>query len=182
MQQLENARLLLLLLYLPTSRRKSFERAKKKKLTNFQIILSKLNLNLFNFLSFHLCDILLLFFCFEWLYKILFQNWHLLHVSQQTKTHNAGAPLKDYKFVFFLNGPTLASFTFYFQYFQTNNTIFTTNQCEKMSKCASCIRHQDSNPQPFEHESSPITTRPGLSHKIIKLLQCSHELMIFYRY
>ena len=32
----------------------------------------------------------------------------------------------------------------------------------KMSKCPSSIQHPDSNPQPFEHESSPITTRPGL--------------------
>ena len=32
----------------------------------------------------------------------------------------------------------------------------------KMSKCPSCIQHRDSNPRSFEHESSPITTRPGL--------------------
>ena len=31
-----------------------------------------------------------------------------------------------------------------------------------MSKSPSSIRRQDSNPQPFKHESSPITTRPGL--------------------
>ena len=31
-----------------------------------------------------------------------------------------------------------------------------------MTKCPSSIWRQDSNPQPFEHESSPITTRPGL--------------------
>ena len=52
-------------------------------------------------------------------------------------------------------------FFIYFRSFQTNNTIFTANQCEKMS-CPSSIRCQDSNPQPFEHESPPITTRPGL--------------------
>ena len=49
----------------------------------------------------------------------------------------------------------------YFQSFQTNNTIFTTNQCEKMS-CPSSIWHRDLNPQPSERESPPITTRPGL--------------------
>ena len=32
------------------------------------------------------------------------------------------------------------------------------------SMCPSSIWHRDSNPQPFEHESSPITTRPGLPH------------------
>ena len=61
---------------------------------------------------------------------------------------------------FFLNGPTPFSFFVYFQSFQTNiNTIFTTNQCEK---CPSSIQYWDSNPRPLEHESSPITTRPGL--------------------
>ena len=28
--------------------------------------------------------------------------------------------------------------------------------------CPSSIQHQDSNPQPLERESLPITTRPGL--------------------
>ena len=28
--------------------------------------------------------------------------------------------------------------------------------------CPSSIQHLDLNPQPLEHESSPITTRPGL--------------------
>ena len=46
-----------------------------------------------------------------------------------------------------------------FSVFQTNNTIFTTNQCEK---CLSSVWQWDSNPRPFEHESSPIITRPGL--------------------
>ena len=32
----------------------------------------------------------------------------------------------------------------------------------KMSKCPSSIQRRDQNPQPFEHESSPTTTRPGL--------------------
>ena len=56
-----------------------------------------------------------------------------------------------------LNGPTPAFFI-YFWSFQTNNTIFTTNQWEKMSGPAS-IRRQDLNSQPLKHESSPITTR-----------------------
>ena len=48
---------------------------------------------------------------------------------------------------------------FYVRSFQTNNTISTTNQCEKYP---SNIWRRDSNPRPFEHESCPITTRPGL--------------------
>ena len=64
----------------------------------------------------------------------------------------------------FLNGPTPFSFFVYFQSFQTYiNTIFTTNQCEK---CPSSIQYWDSNPRPLEHESSPITTRPGLLFKL----------------
>ena len=47
----------------------------------------------------------------------------------------------------------------YFRLFQTNITIFTTNNCEK---CPSSKWCWDSNPQPFEHVSSPITTGPGL--------------------
>ena len=53
-------------------------------------------------------------------------------------------------------------FSVYFRFFQTNNTIFTTNQCEKMTKCSSSLQCRDSNPRPSKNESSPITTRPGL--------------------
>ena len=63
-------------------------------------------------------------------------------------------------FFYFLNGPSSASFCLFLS-FQTNITILTTNQCEKVL-CPSSIWHQDSNPQPSEHESPPITTRPAL--------------------
>ena len=57
--------------------------------------------------------------------------------------------------------------SFIFGLFHTNIiTIFTTNKCEE---CPSNIRCRDSNPQPLEHESPPITTRPGLL-KFIKHL------------
>ena len=53
-------------------------------------------------------------------------------------------------------------FFLYFWSFQTNIiTIFTTDQCEKMS-CPSSIWRRDSNPRPSEREPPPITTRPGL--------------------
>ena len=55
----------------------------------------------------------------------------------------------------------------YFRSFQTTNTIFTTNQCEKMLKCPSSIWRRDSNPRPYVNESSPITTRPGLPPKAL---------------
>ena len=44
-------------------------------------------------------------------------------------------------------------------YTQTNIAIFTTNKCEK---CQSSIQCWDLNPRPSQHESPPITTRPGL--------------------
>ena len=58
-------------------------------------------------------------------------------------------------------GHPRASFSF-FQSFRINIvTIFITNQSEKIS-CTSRLPSWDSNPRPPEHESSPITTRPGL--------------------
>ena len=53
-------------------------------------------------------------------------------------------------------------FFIYFQSFQSNITIFTTNQCEK---CPSSIGHRDSNSQPSDYEIPPLTTRPGLPPK-----------------
>ena len=62
-------------------------------------------------------------------------------------------------FSFFKKGPTLASFMVYFRSFQTNIiTEITTNICEKYPSSLQC---RDSNPRPSEHESPPITTRPG---------------------
>ena len=54
-------------------------------------------------------------------------------------------------------GPFPASFCL-FSSFQTHITILTANKCEKYP---SSIRCWDSNPWPLEHESPPITTRPG---------------------
>ena len=48
--------------------------------------------------------------------------------------------------------------------FLINSTNFTTNKCEK---CPSGIRHWDSNSQPSDYESHPLTTRPGLPPTII---------------
>ena len=60
--------------------------------------------------------------------------------------------------LFFKNGPIPASFCL-FSVFSNKQYNFTTNQCEK---CPTSIRCRDLNPQPFEHESSTIATRPGL--------------------
>ena len=57
-----------------------------------------------------------------------------------------------------------------FLVFSNKQSNFTTNQCEKMSYPFS-IRHQDSNTQCLNNESSPITTRPGsaLNNQILDL-------------
>ena len=72
-----------------------------------------------------------------------------------------GCKTWDVTCFFFKNGPSPASISFIFELFQTNNTIFTTIQCEQMS-CPSSIRRRESNPRPLECESPPMTTRPGL--------------------
>ena len=46
--------------------------------------------------------------------------------------------------------------------FYTNSINFTTKWCEK---CPSSVWHQDSNSQPSDYQSSPLTTRPGLLPK-----------------
>ena len=59
----------------------------------------------------------------------------------------------------FLNGPTPASLSFIFSLFK--QTVQFLQQIN-VKKCPSSIGRQDSKPRPFKHESSPITTRPGL--------------------
>ena len=60
-----------------------------------------------------------------------------------------------------------------FGLFQRNiNTIL---QQINVKKCPSSIRHRDSNPRPSEHESLPITTRPGLPPQAILMLMFSIE-------
>ena len=74
------------------------------------------------------------------------------------------------KMILFFKWPNAGLFFVYFRSFQTNNTIFTTNQCENFP---SSIRCWDLNPQPLEHKSSPIITRPGLPpEKMMILFGC----------
>ena len=67
-------------------------------------------------------------------------------------------------FFFKKNGSTPASFSFILSHFQANNTIFTTNKCEK---CPFSFWRWESNPQWLEHKSSHITTSPGLPPLIL---------------
>ena len=60
--------------------------------------------------------------------------------------------------LFSINGPTPAYFLF-FSIFSIKNQNFYKKSCEY---CPSNIRHQDSNSQPTDYESPPLTTRPGL--------------------
>ena len=68
----------------------------------------------------------------------------------------------DSRYPFFKKWASPGLFFVYFRSFQSNIiTIFTTDQCEKMS-CPSSIWRQDSNPQPSEREPPPITRAPAL--------------------
>ena len=69
--------------------------------------------------------------------------------------------------VCFLMGQPWPLLLFNFGLFQTNIiTIFTKNMCEN---CPSSIWCWDLNPQPSEHESPPITIRPGLPPNVVYL-------------
>ena len=59
------------------------------------------------------------------------------------------------------NGPTPASFRL-FSVFSNKHQYNFYNKLNWKNVNPSSIRHRDSNPRPFKHESSPITTRPGL--------------------
>ena len=48
-----------------------------------------------------------------------------------------------------------------FSVFSNKQNKYYNKSMWKMS-FSSSVRHQDSNPRPFKHELSPITTRPGL--------------------
>ena len=62
--------------------------------------------------------------------------------------------------VFFLKmGQPQPLFRLFLVFSNKHHYNFKINQFEKMSIQ---FTDQDSNPQPLEHESSPITTRPGL--------------------
>ena len=84
-------------------------------------------------------------------------------VQENTETDNrrseAAHKHTPIYFIQFFKWANPSLFFVFLRSFQTNITIFTTNICEK---CPSSIRCRDSNPQPSERESLPITNRPGL--------------------
>ena len=59
-----------------------------------------------------------------------------------------------------------ASFLFIFGLFK--QTVQFLQQIN-VKKCQYSIQHWDLNPQPFEHDLSPIITRPGLPPKNLEL-------------
>ena len=68
---------------------------------------------------------------------------------------------KNVRFLFFnKNGQSPASFSYNFVFFQTNITFLQQINVKNVHPVP--IRCWDSNPQPSEHESPAITTRPGL--------------------
>ena len=59
------------------------------------------------------------------------------------------------------NGPSPGSFSFIFRRFKHTIVKIVLQQIN-VKKCPSSIRCWDLNPQPLEHESPPLTIRPGL--------------------
>ena len=59
----------------------------------------------------------------------------------------------------FLNGPTPVSFSFIFIFSNTNDNFWQQLNVKNVHPVKWC---RDSNSQPWEHESPPITTRPWL--------------------
>ena len=57
-------------------------------------------------------------------------------------------------------------FFVFFGLFKQTIQFYNKNICEK---CPSSIRCRDLNPQSLEHESLPITTRPGLQNSLLQL-------------
>ena len=67
-------------------------------------------------------------------------------LEEREREANTNFSLRQIEKNSFKTGPSLASFSIIFSLLkQTNNTIFTTNQCKKMS-CPSSIQRRDSNP------------------------------------
>ena len=54
----------------------------------------------------------------------------------------------------------------FFIYFHLSKHTFLFLQIINVKKCASRIWCRDSNSRPLEHESPPITTRPGQEYKL----------------
>ena len=85
---------------------------------------------------------------------------HLLHPIAKWK-RRLHRREQDELFYFFKYGPSQASFQFIFD-FSSKHYNFYNKLCEK---CPSSIRCWDSNPQPSEHEPTPLTTRSALLPK-----------------
>ena len=73
---------------------------------------------------------------------------HHADVSAGPPDPGTDQALRIFPYFFKKNWANPDLFFIYFWSFETNNTIFTTNQCEEML-CQSSIRRRDSNPQPF---------------------------------
>ena len=76
----------------------------------------------------------------------------------ETRTLTLSVPPRNHVF---LNGPTPATFSFIFVFSNTHYNFYT--KCI-WKKCPSSKHCRDSNSWPLEHESPPITTRPGHPH------------------
>ena len=75
----------------------------------------------------------------------------------------------------FFNGPSSASFSYIFVF--SNKHYNSYNKCMWKILCSSSIWCRDSNPQSLEHQSPPLTTRPGLPPNCRKYLSTSNYFL-----
>ena len=81
--------------------------------------------------------------------KVL-QFLNIKNMSNESQGSDGAGTLREHRFSFFLKWANPGLFFVYFQSFK--QTIIFLHQIN-VNKCPSSIRRQDSNPQPFKHES-----------------------------
>ena len=100
--------------------------------------------------------------------------YHDIPIGIQSQVLNLSYFSRKVLKILFFKWANPSLFYHLFSSFQKLITIFTTNKCEK---CPSSIRSRDLNSQILEHESTPITIRPGLPPKVFQILTTSRWLL-----
>ena len=100
--------------------------------------------------------------------------YHDIPIGIQSQVLNLSYFSRKVLKILFFKWANPSLFYHLFSSFQKLITIFTTNKCEK---CPSSIRSRDLNSQLLEHESTPITIRPGLPPKVFQILTTSRWLL-----
>ena len=98
------------------------------------------------------------------MWKTIHQETRFEHATSWSSVFYHNHKTGDFTLLSFLKkmGQPRPLLSFSFGLFKQTSIQFL--QQINAKKCPSSIRCCDLNPRPYKHESSPITTRPGLSH------------------